>query len=216
MWVAEFKVWHAGSAARELSKRWNVTIEAHYLNVFLRKGKEFVTGVIVFHGPDAEHAMADLGDDLGQGVQNLKREGNQLFYTAPSVRQFHSTVLNANVFFIRPQLIREGFGFWSVAAWEKKHLLELYNNLRKLPKSKATVELLSLKQRHAPVFASSIRYQLTDKQRAAFELACAEGYYESPRRISLEQLAEKAGLAYTTFKDRLRAAESQLWPELVS
>ncbi|MDP2717378.1 MAG: helix-turn-helix domain-containing protein, partial [Candidatus Micrarchaeota archaeon] len=188
----------------------------HYLNVFLRKGTEIVTGVMVFHGPQAEEAMADVMAEFGQGVRNLKREGNQLFYTAPGIRQFHSTVLNANAFFIRPQVIHGGFGYWTVAAWEKSHLMHLYQSIRRLPKSKATIELLSLTQRPVPVFPSSIRFQLTDKQREAFELACSQGYYESPRRVSLEALAEKAGLAYTTFKDRLRSAESQLWPKLVS
>ncbi len=217
MWIAEFKVWHTGSAAREATKIFDALIETHYLNVFTQRGKEYVSGVMVYYGKQAQDAMTYVIDGLHkQGATNLKAEGNQMFYTVPSVRQFHSRVMNPHVFFIRPQVIRHGFGYWTVAAWEKKHLMAFYNALRKLPKSKATVELLSLKQDVAPVFPSSIRHALSDKQRDAFECACAEGYYASPRRISLENLAEKTGLAYTTFKDRLRSAESQLWPKLVS
>jgi len=217
MWIAEFRVWHTGSAAREATKAFDATIETHYLNVFQQGRKEYVSGVMVFYGKQADAAMQYVINGLQkQGATNLKREGNQMFYTVASVHQFHSTVLNANVFFIRPQLIRDGFGYWTVAAWEKKHLLAFYNALRKLPKTKATVELLSLKEGLAPVFPSSLRHALSDKQREAFERACSEGYYATPRRISLEDLAEKAGLPYTTFKDRLRAAESELWPKLVS
>ncbi|MBI2445291.1 helix-turn-helix domain-containing protein [Candidatus Micrarchaeota archaeon] len=217
MWIAEFKVWHTGSAAREATARFDALIETHYLNVFTQKKKELVSGVMVYYGKQAEQAMQYVIEGLKkQGATNLKREGNQMFYTVASIHQFHSIVLNANVFFIRPQQIRGGYGYWTVAAWEKKHLLGFYNALRKLPKSKATVELLSLKQGLAPVFPSSIRHALSDKQREAFELACQEGYYASPRRASLEELAEKADLPYTTFKDRLRAAESELWPKLVS
>ncbi|MBI5226038.1 helix-turn-helix domain-containing protein [Candidatus Micrarchaeota archaeon] len=220
MWVAEFKVWHAGSAPREATRLFAATIETHYLNVFQRKGREYMTGVMVMHGAQSEQAMeyvmkAYATKTFEQGVRNLKREGNQLFYTAPSIRQFHSTILNANVFFIKPQLIRGGTGYWTVAAWEKKHLMDLFHSIDRLPKTKAIIELLSLKQGNAPVFPSSIRQQLTDKQQEAFELACAEGYYSSPRKISLEELAEKTKLPYTTFKDRLRAAEEKIFPALL-
>ncbi len=216
MWVAEFKVWHTGSAAREATKIFDALIETHYLNVFTQRGKEYVSGAMVYYGRESQHAMTYVIDGLKkQGATNLKREGNQMFYTVPSVKQFHSTVMNPNVFFIRPQVIRGGYGFWTVAAWEKKHLVAFYHALRRLPKHKATVELVALKQDVAPVFPSSIRHALPDKQRDAFERACAEGYYASPRRISLEELAEKTGIAYTTFKDRLRSAEEKLWPTLL-
>lgn len=215
MWVAEFKVWHTGSAAREVSKKYRVTLEVHYLNVFIKNKKEFVTAVAVIQGPGAEAATRVFVDGVKrQGARNIQREGNQLFFIVPTVKQFHSSVLNANVFFIKPQVIRDGFAFWTVAAWEKKHLTALYNAIQRLPKKQASIELLSLKEQNAPLFASSLLGLLTDKQRHAFELACREGYYAYPRRISLEALAKKAGLAYTTFKDRLRGAEEQLWPRL--
>ena len=217
MWIAEFKVWHTGSAAREATKKFDAIIETHYLNVFTQRKKELVSGVMVFYGRQANEAMDSVNDGLHrQHATNLKTEGNQLFYTVPTIGQFHSKVLNPQVFFVRPQVIRGGYGYWTVAAWEKKHLVSFYQTLKRLPTAKATVQMLSLKQDVAPIFPSSIRHGLSDKQRDAFERACAEGYYASPRRISLEELAEKSGLPYTTFKDRLRAAESGLWPKLVS
>ncbi|MBI4360721.1 helix-turn-helix domain-containing protein [Candidatus Micrarchaeota archaeon] len=215
MWVAEFKVWHKGSAAREVTNQFDVTLESHYLNVFMEKGTEYITGVMVVRGKDADAATAAFIDGITkQGVRQIKREGNQLFYIVPSVKQFHSSVLNANVFFIKPQFIQEGFAFWTVASFEKKHLMELYHSIGRLRKSTATIELLSLKQQPAPVFSSSHLHQLTEKQRQAFQSACREGYYACPRKISLQGLADKLGLAYTTFKDRLRSAEEKLWPAL--
>ena len=213
MWVAEFKVWHAGSSAIEVSKEFGVVMESQYLNVFVKNKKEFVTKVLVLRGRNSLAAMPALLSRMKrQGILSAKVHGNQIFFIAQSFSQFHTSVLNSNVFFVKPQLVKEGFLWWTVASWEKKHLVDLFNKIRKLGRKKASIELLSLKKSEVHAFASSALSALTEKQRDAFEKACASGYYSYPRRVSLEGLAEKYSLPYATFKDRLRSAEAKLWP----
>ena len=57
---------------------------------------------------------------------------------------------------------------------------------------------------------------LTDKQKNAIELAIKSGYYESPKRISLRQLAKQSKLALSTFQQHLSAAERKLLPNIYS
>ncbi|WP_411969010.1 helix-turn-helix domain-containing protein [Haloferax sp. YSSS75] len=52
--------------------------------------------------------------------------------------------------------------------------------------------------------------QLTDKERAAVEQAVARGYYETPRRVSLEELATEFGITKQSFSTRLQSAESKM------
>ncbi|MBI5036236.1 helix-turn-helix domain-containing protein [Candidatus Micrarchaeota archaeon] len=216
MWVAELKVWHEGSETCEVSEKFDVTIETHYLNVFTQHGKDYVTKVMVVRGEKAEAAKRAIIEEVRRrGIVSIADEGDQLFFIVPACEQFHTSVLGSNTFFVRAQLIKDGHLFWIVASWEKKHLMDLYKKIRKLPKTKATIELLSLKQETVPIFASSLLSTLTAKQRSAFESACHGGYYACPRKISLEDLAKKTGVAYTTFKDRLRSAEEKLWPAFV-
>lgn len=56
--------------------------------------------------------------------------------------------------------------------------------------------------------------QLTPAQREAFELACKEGYYRVPKRITLGEIAVRAGLSEPTFREHLRKAEQKLLPVL--
>jgi len=52
--------------------------------------------------------------------------------------------------------------------------------------------------------------RLTEKQRDAITLAFSLGYFDTPRKISTEELATKLGLADSTFVVHLRRAERRL------
>ena len=56
---------------------------------------------------------------------------------------------------------------------------------------------------------------LTDRQREVFETAVEAGYYEIPRRVSQNELAEMSGCAPQTVDEHLRKAESKMRSGLV-
>lgn len=51
---------------------------------------------------------------------------------------------------------------------------------------------------------------LTEKQAEALVLACCHGYYETPRDVEIETLAEKCGISRQAFSHRLRQAEGKI------
>ncbi|MFW5922145.1 MAG: helix-turn-helix domain-containing protein [Halodesulfurarchaeum sp.] len=53
-------------------------------------------------------------------------------------------------------------------------------------------------------------YELTDKQRQAITAAVAAGYYETPREVSLGELADRIEISKSALSQRLKAAESKL------
>ena len=55
---------------------------------------------------------------------------------------------------------------------------------------------------------------LTDKQMEAFDTACRYGYYEEPKKISIEELSGKLGIGPSTCAELLRKAERKLLPIL--
>ncbi|WP_255196572.1 helix-turn-helix domain-containing protein [Halorarius litoreus] len=57
---------------------------------------------------------------------------------------------------------------------------------------------------------------LTDRQREVFEHAVQSGYYEIPRGVNQEQLANALGCAPSTVDEHLRKAESKMLSALVS
>lgn len=62
---------------------------------------------------------------------------------------------------------------------------------------------------------ASAKELLTDKQLEAFELACKYGYYEIPKKITLEELAVRMGISPPTLAEHLRKAEAKLFPTLL-
>lgn len=54
------------------------------------------------------------------------------------------------------------------------------------------------------------QYDLTDKQREALRVAYENGYFESPRAATAEELASELGIAASSFLSRLRRAQRQL------
>jgi len=53
---------------------------------------------------------------------------------------------------------------------------------------------------------------LTPRQYEMFDLACRYGYYEEPKKISLEELGAKLGVSESTAAELLRKAEAKLMP----
>lgn len=51
---------------------------------------------------------------------------------------------------------------------------------------------------------------LSPRQREAFQLARARGYYEYPRDVVAQDLADEFGVSRTTFLEHLRKAEREL------
>jgi len=51
---------------------------------------------------------------------------------------------------------------------------------------------------------------LTDRQREALTLAISRGYYESPRRVAAEELAEELGISQPSLSSLLRRGEREL------
>jgi hypothetical protein len=58
--------------------------------------------------------------------------------------------------------------------------------------------------------------RLTQKQQNAIALAFRLGYFDTPRKVSVEQLAEKLGLASSTLAVHLRRAERRLLAEILN
>lgn len=60
------------------------------------------------------------------------------------------------------------------------------------------------------VSLSSLTGQLTPRQLEALLLAVKHGYFETPRRVEAEDLAEQLGIGRSTFQEHLRKAEQAL------
>ena len=86
-----------------------------------------------------------------------------------------------------------------------------YNDLyEKLRKSWETARKTSIQ--NSLRLSCAERISGEEKQKQAIELAIKRGYYTSPRKISLQELAKISKLSFSTFQVHLRKAEEKLIP----
>ncbi len=115
-----------------------------------------------------------------------------------------------SIFHTKPIMISAaGEEIWSVASVDRQHLISLFGVLKKVRNARMVsireedVQTISIAQFHP---------RLTRAQREAVELAIQEGYYQVPRRTSVQKLAKISGLAFSTFQAHMRKAEAKLIP----
>lgn len=60
------------------------------------------------------------------------------------------------------------------------------------------------------------RNKITDKQQVALSAAAEHGYYDIPRRISAEELADEIGISHQAVSERLRRAHRDVIQSLVN
>jgi predicted DNA binding protein len=211
MWVAEFKVWHEGSPLLPISEKLDIHMFSQYLNNFEEKGVPKIMRVAIFWGKDKEKAISELAHHPRAEI--VYREGDQVFFSQNALGSFHTMVSDKNVFFLGPITEEKGFQWWKVGSNKKQNLLQFFEKIKKL-KGYAKIELLSIKKRKIGHLSFSKIPGMDDRDLEWWKTALAEGYYEYPRKISLEQLAKKLGVPYTTLKDHLRKTEVMLMKKI--
>ena len=145
-------------------------------------------------------------------IKKLEQKGNYIFTLNEESlqKQYYSPVFNPKIIQVKPVAQRtDGYEDWELASWDKEILMKIID----VPVF--DVELKSVEEsKLSDIFLPQIYPKLSTRQREAIELAVKSGYYNYPRRIHLEKLADISRVKRQTFQENLRKAEKQLIPFL--
>lgn len=119
-----------------------------------------------------------------------------------------ATILRSGASILWPAIWRDGLERYTVVVPSRAALTGLVENLERL----GDVRIEKVSEVGADALAVTVPLaDLTDgftaKQLAAMQLAISEGYYDTPRRTSAEELAAKSGVSRSTYEEHLRKAE---------
>ncbi|MHA1691930.1 MAG: helix-turn-helix domain-containing protein [Candidatus Heimdallarchaeaceae archaeon] len=156
----------------------------------------------------------ELIEDLRKEKRVIELELNDDFLVA-TIREpkFAEVFYNKSIIHVKPAIISSnGYAVIEVASYQKEPLSKIVD----LAKNQYKGQLLWIKQKKIKsISIMTVRPELTEKQRQAIELAMQKGYYEVPRKTSIQELAKHAGLSFSTFQVHLRKAEKKLLPSLI-
>ncbi|MCE7742209.1 MAG: hypothetical protein GOP50_07090 [Candidatus Heimdallarchaeota archaeon] len=118
----------------------------------------------------------------------------------------HDTIIESGSMTILPIVIEHGIQYHDILSPTPKAFRDL---LKKLQDRFSTIQLRALSSKPT----ETIQDLLTDKQYKAIELAFRKGYYEIPRKCTLEELSVELGIKRVAMQERIRRAESRLMKE---
>jgi len=204
MWVVKLKIRHDDWILEKTSK-YDISASGIPLNSFKRNGKQYHTGMVFLQGEDKNKNRFINSLKKDKRIKQYSVKGNQIFVLVESEDHI-APLFDNSMFFIKPVFFRKGFEYWEICSWERESLMKFYKKIKKI----ADVEILKLKEEEPSVFVQHAAPKLSDKQRRALEIALEHGYYNYPRKITVDLLSKKLNVPRTTFQEHLRKAESKI------
>lgn len=155
----------------------------------------------------------------------LKKDGALMKVTSKYSALTMNILNKSNVALLESPITREGVDKEILLAKNYKDLTKLINAWkeegwdvklkRKKYVSESDVKSFEVFGNSGFFDLSSAKEVLTEKQLEVFSKACDWGYYENPKKITIEELAIKLDLAPATVAEHLRKAEAKLMPMLL-
>jgi hypothetical protein len=206
MWVVKLSYDGSGLFYGGLTKKYNITLSGYNLSSYIRNGKFHVVSVGRVFGKEK---------NIKKALKELKNYKHMIYFeeingfiilslteNKPS-RIFYSPLF----IYPSPILIENGKYTMTVGSWSRKEIEKLMKQCEKFPGYK----LISLKEEKIRnISITGVQPDLTDKQRAVYELAVKKGYYEYPKKITLKELAKLSGISYSTLQQHLSYAEKKV------
>lgn len=221
MWIAKFKIYDKNSKFRELVKKYGVVVYYYPINYYIKNRRYFfiAVGSILENNKFLTEFKKFKKTKKGRKIELLEVE--DAFFTiitsyviSEEEKRYVEAFYNPMIIHIKPIIFhKDGWEEWEIASMERKaieRLIEIGEEIYEL-------KFLKFYKRKIKNFGFlTLLPELTDKQEKSLRLALESGYYNYPRKISLDKLAKVAKLAFSTFQAHIRKAENKIISYVVS
>jgi predicted DNA binding protein len=211
MWVAKMRFDSNGTLIGSKAKKYNLDI--YGFPIFAIPDKEFlkvnVIGTITGKAKNITKFIEELKKE--SRTINIELNNNLVIATIkePAIMKW---VYNENIIHVSPVLIsHKGYELIHISSFKREYLEAIIKIFREYKGKLIFIKQQKIKS----ISVIKTGSELTKKQQDAINLAIIYGYYNSPRKISVEKLAKIAKLSFSTYQVHLRKAESKLLPNLL-
>lgn len=209
MWTAKIKTTGSTGLFGSRAKKYNISLAGYPISV--KKERDYIlvdmAALIFGNEINKKRFINDL--KKSKEVVNLEVKDDFIITQVKDPKElepaYETSIINLEPVLINPN----GDNLYVVGSWDRKELNKFLNFLDK----NYNLEILKLEKRNLSNFSlMSLRPELTKKQKLAMELAIKNGYYDYPRKTSVEKLAEISKVSFSAFHAHLRKAERKLLP----
>lgn len=209
MYKLSFKIRHKGCHEAELSSKYpmyQITVidiqsvnpkEKHYLYYIMGENSKFddVIKTIRMSGGYKTIEEVERSENTLLLLVNL----NQKSY-------IQNTIQKHNGFLLGLHIVQGGYEYWHVGAVKKESIKRMLNGLRRLGK-------LKILYFGEVDFSSAI---LPEQQRKVVLHAYKKGYYQTPRKTTILEIANEMDLSPATVGEHLLKAENKIFASVLN
>jgi hypothetical protein len=219
------EVWHPGCWVLETSRKTAVGLLSYgcysrddgtTTSAFTLYADEISTidkAVDVLTEAPAVYTVAELMRDYRNGVPKPGNATREFLIDHDGTTQIYDEFANRGFFPAAPVDTRANTEVWTLLTHQPRDridsLLEEIETQRGASISITSITRTPEVWENTPLPVD----QLSSRQREVFRLAQARGYYDYPRQIKADELADELGVSSSTLHEHLRKAEAKLLSE---
>lgn len=209
MWVAKVRLNGEKGSIGKRCKKFNVSISGYPVSTYEKSNSIYIYLVGLIFGDKKSKNKFVKDFNKGEKTQHLERKDDFVIGQIKEDTKLKA-MYNHKLIHLKPIIINEkGINFWTIGSWDRRELLRFIQLVEKHYDG----ELISIEQENIKSFSIlNIQPEVTKKQKRAMEIAIKQGYYEYPRKTSVQDLAKISKLSFSTFQAHLRKAEKKLIP----
>jgi len=192
------------------TKKYNINLLGYPITHSITNNHLFVTIAGTITG-SAENKIKFI-KDIRKDKRVQKFELNHDFIITQIEQPYEVHVLyDPSIFHIKPILVdNKGLYHWTIASWTKEKLITIATMANTYHGKVEYIKQQKLKN----IAFTSLIPTLTSQQQRALELAIENGYYNTPRKTTLKDLAKIMKISYSTYQFHLQRAEKKVIPQL--
>lgn len=219
MWYLKFKYKHNDCIYAKKLQELKLHGFFYYIGEYIQGKQVYTSSMIQLVGDEKNIGQYKKYLKNHKNIVKIEAYENILFVLAKHKKELvlYEAAYGPKLIYTAPAyLSKDGFEIIEVACWERKPLENLINSLEK---NKTTIhfEILQFKEKILDdVYVAKLLPKLPEKQKRAIIMAFKNGYYEFPRKINLDKLAEMSKVSKPTFRENLRKAEAKIIPKMIS
>jgi predicted DNA binding protein len=209
MWVAKIKTSDGNGVFGSLARKFKVSLACYPICVRKKGNYIFVDAISLIFGNSANKRKFIKNLKKAKEVVNLEVKNDFIISQVRDPEELEPAY-STSIINLGPVLIdSNGTNIYTIGSWNRE---ELNKFLSFLDKTYHT-EIIKIEKRVASNFSLiNLRPELTERQKKAIELAVIKGYYNYPRKTSVEKLAKMSKISFSAFHAHLRKAEQKLLP----
>ncbi len=212
MWLLKLKVESKKQFLGKLAIKHKVSMSGYPLSYY--KDNKFIYLIQCGFLFGKEKNKKDLLKDAKKTPELVKLEIKNDFATFITKQPlFTEPFWDPRIIRPAPTIInyKEKKHIWDLASFDRKIL----ENVFKFAKKYFGAELLKFKEEKiSNISITKLLPELTKKQKQALELAINNGYYDYPKKITMEKLAKLMKISYSTYQQHLKTSESKIMPSI--